>query len=271
MKDIISSEFNNIKVSVDETNVSVNNISNIFLHKNSSTKGKISENVLETLLCKKFPNKIIERVSKETASGDIIIKTENRPDIMIENKDYSLNVPKNEIDKFIRDTTDKNMCGILISQQSGISTKHNFEIEIVENRILLYIFECQYNMETIETALSIIYSLYSFISVNTNSDKNNIDEITFENIQKEYMEFIKNRNEIINSLNLSIKNLRKMDLQNIKTIIDKNNNKLPITSDSFPCSECDRVFASVQSLSAHKKVHVRKLREPQTNNESSDS
>ena len=112
------------------------------------------------------------------------------------------------------------MCGILISQQSGISTKHNFEIEIVENRILLYIFECQYNMETIETALSIIYSLYSFISVNTNSDKNNIDEITFENIQKEYMEFIKNRNEIINSLNLSIKNLRILKQLLIKIIIN---------------------------------------------------
>ena len=74
--------------------------------------------------------------------------------------------------------------------------------------------------------------------------------------QNSYFDFIKNRNDIITNLNLSIKNLKKMDLISIKFILEKYNHQLQtITSDSYICSECNKIFYSPSSLPAHKKKH----------------
>ena len=267
IREILSNEFNNIKSCMDDTKSSVNDITNVFLHKNSSIKGKMSENILETLLSKRFPNYIIDRTSSEPHSGDFILKTDNKPDVLIENKDYEKNVNTDEINKFHRDVKENNMCGILISQNSGISTKNNFSIEINDNNILMYIHDCQYDMDKINFALDIIYSLYDYVSKNKNTNKNNIDDITFQNIQKEYLEFIKNRNDIIYTLNLSIKNLKKMDLLSIKSILEKYSNNLPnITSDSFTCLECNKIFSSISGLSAHKKKHLNEKKKIEEHN-----
>jgi len=271
IRDIIFNEFNNIKSCIDDTKSSVNNISNIFLHKNSSNKGKMSENILESLLSQRFPNYIINRTSSESHSGDFILKTDNKPDILIENKDYEKNVNTEEINKFLRDIKENDICGILISQNSGISTKNNFSIEINDNNILMYIHNCNYDMDKINFALDIIYSLHDYISKNKIDDKNSIDNDTFQNIQKEYLEFIKNRNDIINMLNNSIKHLRKMDLISIKTILEKYNNKLPtITSNCFTCSECNKIFSSIPSLSAHKKKHFNEKKKIEDKKEDKD-
>jgi hypothetical protein len=261
IREFLTNEFCNIKSCIDDTKSSVNNISNIFLHKNSSIKGKTSENILEILLSKKFPTYIIDRTSSESHSGDFILKDNNKPDVLIENKDYEKNVNTDEIIKFHRDIKENNICGILVSQNSGISCKHNFEIEIVNNNILMYIHNCNYDMDKINFALDIIYSLYDYVNKNKNNNKNYINDETFQNIQKEYLEFIKNRNDIINSLNLSIKNLKKMDLISIRDIIEKYSNNLPnITNDSFTCPECNKIFTSVSSLAAHKKKHFNELK-----------
>jgi hypothetical protein len=260
-KDSLFNEFNDIKSCV-------NNISNVFLHKNSSNKGRISENVLEVLLSNRFPSSVIIRTTNDSHSGDFILKNDNKPDVLIENKDYDKNVNTDEIIKFHRDIKENNICGILVSQNSGISTKHNFSIEIINNKILMYIHNCNYDMDKINFALDIIYSLYDYVDNNKNDDKNTISDDTFINIQKEYMEFIKNRNDIINSLNLSIKNLKKMDMNNIKNILEKHTNNLPnITSDSFTCPECNKIFTSVSSLAAHKKKHYNQLKKNENKNE----
>jgi hypothetical protein len=264
LKHNISEIFNNFKVSIDETKTSVNSISNIFLHKNSSNKGKVSENVLETLLCKMFPTYIIQRTSSESHSGDFILKTEGRPDILLENKEYERNVNTDEINKFYRDVNENNMCGILVSQNSGISTKNNFSVEFKENNnVLLYIHNCNYNIDTIQQAIDVVYSFYELsLKSNENDEKNYIDEQTFNLIQQEYMTFIKNRNDLISNLTLSIKNIKKLDIPSIKNILEQNNLK-DISSSSFICIEknenevsCNKIFSTNSALSAHKKKHL---------------
>jgi len=250
----INTTFNNISNSIDDTKSTINNVSNKLL--NSSNKGKISENILEILLSKTFPTYIIERTSSESHAGDFMLKTNNKPDILIENKDYDKNVNTDEITKFIRDITENNVCGILVSQNSGISTKNNFEIDFKDNNILIYIHNCNYDMDKIQLALDIIYSLNDYISKNDNDENNFINEDTFNNIKDEYISFIKNRNDIISTLNLSIKNIKKMDLLSIKHVLEKHDNTLStITSDTIICNECNKMFPTKQSLSAHKKMH----------------
>lgn len=254
LSDMFNTKFNNISTSIDDTKNTINNVSNKLL--NSSHKGKISENILEILLSKTFPTYIIERTSSDPHLGDFILKTVNKPDILIENKDYDKNVNTDEVKKFLRDITENSVCGILVSQNSGISTKNNFEIDFIDNNIIIYIHNCNYDMDKIQLALDIIYTLYDFISKNENDDKNFINEDTFNSIKDEYFTFIKNRNDIISSLNLSIKNVKKMDISSLKNAVERHNNTLStITSDNFICKDCNKIFITNASLAAHKKVH----------------
>lgn len=263
----LSSSVNIIKTSIDDSintiKPAIDNISNIFLHKNSSVKGKVSENILEVLLSKTFPSYIIQRTSSEARSGDFILRNEtsniSRPAILLENKDYDKNVNTDEINKFIRDVKEHSICGILVSQNSGISTKNNFDIEIKDNNILIYIHNCNYDMDKIQLAVDIIYSMNDIIIKNNNTE-NFIDELSFKNIQEDYLAFIRNRNETISLLNMSIKNIKKLDVISIKNIIEKNtcvNNTSAIICNELLLDgrQCEKLFTSNASLAAHKKKH----------------
>ena len=67
------------------------------------------------------------------------IKRHQKKTILFENKYYSTNVQKYEVLKFIRDCDEQNCSGILLSQNTGICTKDNFQIDIQNNNVLIYI------------------------------------------------------------------------------------------------------------------------------------
>ena len=86
-----------------------------------------------------YPCAQIDHVGNEQKeTGDIILIRSNKPKILIENKDHtSTNVPKNEVDKFIRDCEIQNCSGIMFSQHRGISNKQNFELFL--NKIMRFV------------------------------------------------------------------------------------------------------------------------------------
>ena len=68
--------------------------------KNSTFKGKDSEIKLEEGLNASFPDCQITNTTGIAKAGDFLIERNNKQSIMIENKDYKANVPKDEIEKF---------------------------------------------------------------------------------------------------------------------------------------------------------------------------
>ena len=60
----------------------------------------------------------------------------------------------------------------MISQTSNISTKENFQIDIINNNIVLYICNCNYEKDKIKLAISIIDNLLPMINENTNKNWN---------------------------------------------------------------------------------------------------
>ena len=254
---LLSSEFNNIRLSLDDTKNTVTHLSHKFL--NTSNKGRISENILESALSQKFPSYSIKRTTHDPHSGDFILSSPHKPSILLENKDYTSNVSTDEVQKFIRDLHTNQLSGILISQNSGISNKQNFSIEFFDNNVALYIHNCNYDMDQIQLAIDIIYSLLEFISSHSNhSLSHSIDQNTFTQIQSEYLEFIQNRNDTITQLHSCIKNIKKLDLSSIKGLLDKHSNILStIKNNTFTCHICRKSFKSSNSFSAHvRKIHV---------------
>lgn len=223
----------------------------------SSSKGKLSESNLYNILANMFPSSELIVTSGQKASGDIIIKRRGKPDILVENKDYKTPVDKTEVEKFYRDISNHNICGLFISQSSGISYKENYEIDIRNNNILVYISNCQFDEDKIKTAINIIDHLYTqllqhgvvnkeFVIARETLEDINIEFQRFfaqkENMQLTVKEFNRKISSQIEELSMpSLEKYLEPFFTNIKEVL-------------FRCPLCKSFDAmSKQSLGAHMR------------------
>lgn len=180
-------------------------------YENSSKKGEMSENRIEPILNEIFKNAEVERTADEAAKGDFFLKRKDFTTILIENKNYSHNVQKKEIDKFKRDVAKHQIPGIMFSQESGIACKDNYEFEIYLGKYpLLYIHNVNYDYNTIKQSIDLIDHLNKILNkideLNSNDNKKiNIPEDVLISINTEYKEF----NTTITNLQKIIKSFQK--------------------------------------------------------------
>jgi hypothetical protein len=177
-----------------------------------SGKGNVSENVLYNILLSLFPCAQIDYVGNEIKeTGDIILIRNNKPKILIENKDHdACNVPKHDVDKFIRDCEIQQCCGIMFSQNRGIANKENYELQINNGNVLLYVHNVNFDNDKIKTAIEIVEQFkIKFDEINADNDVCNIETSLLEEINKEFnnytsqkhslLKLVKDFNEKINS------------------------------------------------------------------------
>ena len=126
---------------------------------NSSYKGQAAENQLFIVLNSMFPTGEIINTTGQKSSGDFLLKRDNKPDIIFENKDYLNNVYIGEIRKFIIDIETQNKHGIFLSQKSGIASRANYQIEFHKGNILVFLHNVEYSKEKIQIAVDIIDNL----------------------------------------------------------------------------------------------------------------
>lgn len=228
---------------------------------NSSVKGSISENILYNLLQNIFPCDEIIDCRSNTASGDFIVKRLNKtsPTIMFENKDYKNNVNTEEVDKFVRDVQLKKCHGIFLSQFSPITYKKNFQIDICNGFICVYIPNAGYDIDKIKTAIDIIDNLslklnviekeytYDAISIPTTDIDAILEEYHRYGIKRlEMIEFIKNTSKqmIDNMEELTFPCLR-------KTLIAVGKEE---HDSEFKCTTCNQWSGKNKaSLAAHMR------------------
>ena len=123
---------------------------------NSSSKGKVSENILFHSLQTLYPSASIDFVGMSKETGDFIIERTGKPKVLIENKNWESTVPRDEVDKFIRDTSLQKCCGIFLSQNTGIANKENYEISVHDGNVLLYVHHVHNDAEKVKIALDIV-------------------------------------------------------------------------------------------------------------------
>ena len=120
----------------------------------SSIKGRVAESLLFDRLSRMFSDCEVERKAKETACGDFWLRKGVRG-IVVENKSHTANVRRRDIEKFERDVAACKMHGILVSERSGVAGKAEFEIDIRDGNVLVYLGNCtsddviQFAVETI--------------------------------------------------------------------------------------------------------------------------
>ena len=222
----------------------------------SSNKGKYGENNLYSILSSLYPSSEITDTTGMKASGDFILKRLDKPNILLENKDYSHNINKDEVAKFIRDIDTQNMHGIFISQYSGISFKNNYHIDVHKGNILIYIQYCEYSPDKIRIAVDIIDYLSNKVQELNLSDTNNIPKELLDDINDEYQTFILQKETLITTL----KDFQKKMNTQIDAIKLPSLDKYLVTkyahvqNRNFVCNICNNfVGSNKQSLSAHQR------------------
>ena len=257
----INNNINEIKtntINQQNTNIEIVNKLNQHLHKynNSSLKGNISENYIESLLNNIYKSAEIKRMTDKSKSGDFIM-TKNNISILFEIKNYSRNVPTEEVNKFIRDINEQNICGIMLSISSGISNKYNFQIDITNNNnVCLYIHDVNFESDKIKLGVDIIDNLYSKLKLKSSSNEISINNETLDVINKEYQLYLNKRDTAINftkdSFKKIIQHIEDMELINLNNLLSKTYSF--INTNALECDICKKFIGSNnKSLAMHKK------------------
>ena len=188
------------------------------INKTSTKKGTAGEQFTKEILHKLFPNGIIVDTHNKPGMGDFHI-TYNNVNILYENKNFTDNVPKVDRLKFIKDVTNNVTinAGVMASQQSGIGTKHNLEMEYTLNgKPLIYLHNTNDNIDNIRLAVQLLCDNFNSVG----------------NVSESKLKKIKNLLEILQQLNkettqlqqtidpiMSLTRTHKITIKNLETQI----------------------------------------------------
>jgi hypothetical protein len=255
---------------VSSQSILQNNVGDILKKmENPSSKGRISENILYNVLMSLYPTAQIDFVSTVKETGDIMMIRKDKPRILFENKNYDKNVTQDEVKKFLRDVELQNCSGIMLAQHYGITNKENFEIEMNNNNVLVYLHKVEYDADKIKAAVDIIdHFKETMDDLGTASgDALSIDKNLLDEINKEFQLFVANKISHVKTIKdyqqkllTQVEDLKMPNLgQYLSKIYASSSSKNDI------CEYCNYVAKNSRALMAHyrgcsvKKEHTGKV------------
>ena len=205
---------NNISQTENRLNINLSQIKDLS-HKGSIIQETISDHLIKVKTCvnkgthgekklfniinEEYPSGELINSSNNKGQGDMILKRVNKPTILIETKEYVTPVKKDEVDKFIRDISNVNHNGIFISHHSGVVGKENYQIDIHDKNILIYIHNCEYEPYKIRCAINMIDILHEKL-INIDNKNTTISLDLLKEINTEYQSFILQKEKMLNGL-----------------------------------------------------------------------
>ena len=223
----------------------------------NTEKGKISENLLDFNLQNIYPTAEIKNVAYKPHSGDFWLIRKDKPTIIVENKNYKETVYGETVQKFIDDMNEHNLCGIMISQNSKIVHRENFEIEIHNGNVAVYIHECNYDPYKIKIAVQIIDTFKARIEKQKieNGTVFTIELETMEKINKEFQMFNNKKRqhmaEIKNMYEILTKSAEDMEFEILDEFLESHG--LLTNVKKYICGKCPRPFKTQKGLDTHER------------------
>ena len=244
-----------------------NDTLNSFLKRfeNSSKKGKISENFLNNVLAEVYPLAEIQDVGKTKETGDIMFLRKSKPTILIENKEWTRPVVNQEVVKFERDVEIQKTHGLFLSQNTGICSKDNYEVNLINsNQVVVYVHNVNYDPEKIKVGIEIIDSISEIVKnieamEVTNEEQNTISKELTQHINAEYQNYLAHKEKTIKMAKDFLSNLIKHEEQfNFSSLESFLSSKYSATNQKFVCKYCGFVGKKSTSLSAHMRFCKKK-------------
>lgn len=221
---------------------------------NSSCKGKIGENLVFHILQNLFPSSQVEFVGTTKETGDFILERRGKQKILIENKNWDTNVPRDEVEKFMRDTAIQNCSGLFLSQHTGIANKENFEINIQDGNILLYVHHVNHDAETIKVAIDILDHFKERLDdLGKDTEVESMPKETLDKINEDYRSFVTRKVGLIKQVKdfqtSMTKQLDSLELPSLQFYLAPRY----ASSDNMLFCECGYSCRNKQGMSAHKR------------------
>ena len=228
----------------------------------SHFKGMCAEIDLNKLLNDAFPTYEIVNSTGETGCGDFMIRKDDENYIMIEMKNHTTNVDRDEVKKFLRDVGNVKTHAIMISNQCGIIGKPNFHIEIDDSCILIYLHNLQFSTDKIKMAVNVIENLSTKLKViekQENEEGISIKKEIMDKINNELSAFIESKAKLSQLLKdqhkAALVQIESLDFPDLSLFLQ---DKYVMKPKKFACDMCDRTFDTRAQMSAHKKKHTKK-------------
>lgn len=255
----LEDKMENIKEITTNSNNSTNSLNgslNELLKKfeNSSAKGKLSENLILNIIESLYPSAEITSVGQTKETGDILLLRTNKPKILIENKLWGRSVVQAEVVKFIRDIDIQKCCGIFLSQNGKITTKENFEINIHNGNVLVYVHDVHNDPDKIKLAVDIVDHLKEKLDEyeDYNNDQDNISKEMLEYINVEYQNFVSSKSSLVKlAKEFNQKLIKQIEDLKMPSLENYLSSKYSFSSNKFICEFCSFVGKNQQSKSAH--------------------
>jgi hypothetical protein len=234
---------------------------NTLLHKfdNSSSKGQLSENLLYNVLSELYPMASIEHVGQTKETGDIMLRRTDHPTILVENKDWSRPVPHAEVIKFIRDVETQKCSGVFLSQNGSITSKNNFEIDVCEGHVMVYVHKVCNDPERIKMAVDIVDhlspTLVELSSIKEGGGDEMISKELLKRLNSDFNTFTESKLAVINNVKAFQKTLLKqLDEIKMPALDDYLRSKLSKTAPVvYKCDYCDYTHPTKQGRGAHMR------------------
>ena len=260
IKQSTDNNFNSIKelsTANQQVTSSLNNSVSDMLKKmdNSSTKGKVSENVVFNILHTLYPVSQIDFVGTTKETGDIILTRNNKPKILVEVKNWEKNVVQEEVKKFIHDIETQKCCGLFISQNYGIANKEQFQIDIHDGNVLVYIQYVHNDAEKIKVAIDIIDHFKGKLEqLETHTDIDTISKEVLDSINQEYQMYCSQKLNILKTIkDFNHKILKQVEDIVIPSLDDYLSSRYASSSSKYVCKYCEYIGKNQQAMSAHQR------------------
>jgi len=197
-------------------------------------------------------------------AGTLLMKRIRKTNVLICNKDSETNVLADDIYPFLQ-LIDEHRCnGVFISQHSGISTKKNYQIELHNGNIIVYLHNVAYTPAKIESAMDIIDNLASKLrQIKPHGDDDcAIPRDILDTINNEYQLFLTQKNAVIEVFKESQKKvLAQVDEIRFPSLDKFLSTKYsaPIQKPGLKCDLCKSFTGNnLKALAAHKRGCIRK-------------
>ena len=216
----------------------------------SHGRGEFAENILFDNMIKLFPSSDITNTTCIKHSGDILIKQQDKPDIMIESKNFKANVKKLDIDKFHSDCELNNFSGILCNLYAGITNKEHFQVDIKDGRVYVYLSNHEFNNSMFKLAVTVIYNIHNIIK-DYKTDIVSLDKELFESIKSEFNTFFSKFKIHLDTIKQNVNALEVLSMDQIQYFFKKSN----FEPKSSQCNYCRKNYKNDKTLKIHKRKY----------------